>query len=406
MPTAIHSFSQEEMMAYFDGELPAERASAAAQHLEQCRECQRLAADFQSVSHRLTDWTFEASASAPPQILEGTGEIARRAFWKQPSVLIASAAAVLLLVWGVSVRRSITNDDRLAPSVTSAQRYSVIAPRRQAFMAEEQGASAGFRPDGVIGGVIGGVPGVPAPPPPAPVPGAPPSGPLIVRTAQLTVTSKSFDQSRAQVERIARTYQGYISELSFNTPNGAARTLTATLRAPAAQMDAVLQDLRHLGHVDSEAQGGQDVTQHYVDVNARLANLRTTEERLLQILRDRTGRLADVLQVEEAVDRTRGEIETTEAEQKSLSTQIAFATVNLTLSEEYKAPLNTGETSALIRLRNAAVEGYRNVVGLVMDVVEFLLSAGPVLLILVAVAFVPALWLWRRRDAKLWPFAQ
>src|SRR5260370_18575009 len=51
----------EELMAYLDGELPMDQAGAAAMHLERCRDCQGLAADFQRVSRRLTEWQIEPS---------------------------------------------------------------------------------------------------------------------------------------------------------------------------------------------------------------------------------------------------------------------------------------------------------------------------------------------------------
>jgi hypothetical protein len=219
---------------------------------------------------------------------------------------------------------------------------------------------------------------------------------LIVRTAQLAVTTRNFDQTRADVERITRAHQGYLAELNLTAPTGEGRTLSAGLRVPASQLDRILQELMHLGHVDSESQGAEDVTQHYVDVDARLSNLRTTEARLLQMLHDHTGKLADVLQVEEAVDRTRGEIETTEAEQKVLSTRIALAAVNLTANEEYKTPLGGNDGSTLTRLRNAAVAGYRGAIEGVIAVLAFLLSAAPSLLLVAAIAFFPARWVWRR----------
>jgi Putative zinc-finger len=51
----------EELMAYLDGELPMDQAGAAATHLERCRDCQGLAADFQRVSRRLMEWQVEES---------------------------------------------------------------------------------------------------------------------------------------------------------------------------------------------------------------------------------------------------------------------------------------------------------------------------------------------------------
>ncbi|MBV9225891.1 MAG: zf-HC2 domain-containing protein, partial [Acidobacteriaceae bacterium] len=51
-----HPFSQEQLMAYLDGELPGNEAAIAAAHLQHCRECQELAADLQSVSRHLSAW--------------------------------------------------------------------------------------------------------------------------------------------------------------------------------------------------------------------------------------------------------------------------------------------------------------------------------------------------------------
>src|SRR6266481_130881 len=56
-----HPVEQEELMAYLDGELPVDRAATAAAHLENCRECQEVAADLQSVSRRMVAWQVEPS---------------------------------------------------------------------------------------------------------------------------------------------------------------------------------------------------------------------------------------------------------------------------------------------------------------------------------------------------------
>src|SRR5882724_5816862 len=55
-----HPLEQEELMAYLDGELPADRAATAAAHLERCGDCQSVAADFQGVSRRLMAWQIES----------------------------------------------------------------------------------------------------------------------------------------------------------------------------------------------------------------------------------------------------------------------------------------------------------------------------------------------------------
>src|SRR5215831_12473706 len=56
-----HIVAPEELMAYLDGELPAEQAIDIAGHLESCRECQRLAADLKEVSAMMMGWEVEAA---------------------------------------------------------------------------------------------------------------------------------------------------------------------------------------------------------------------------------------------------------------------------------------------------------------------------------------------------------
>ena len=56
---AQHPIEQEEVMAYLDGELPVEQATAVAAHLGNCSDCQRIAADLKHVSEALMSWEIE-----------------------------------------------------------------------------------------------------------------------------------------------------------------------------------------------------------------------------------------------------------------------------------------------------------------------------------------------------------
>ena len=186
----------------------------------------------------------------------------------------------------------------------------------------------------------------------------------------------------------------------MTAPAGNPRTLAAKLRIPSDQLDAALAELKRLGRVDTEAQTGEEVTAQYVDLQARLANSRNTEQRLTDVLRERTGKLSDVLEVETEIARVRGEIESMEAERKTMATQVAFATLNLTLTEDYKANLEAVPPSTWTRFRNSAVEGYRSMTEGVVGLVVVVLSNGPSFLLWAALLFFPARMLWRRLAAK------
>src|SRR5260370_27978371 len=182
------------------------------------------------------------------------------------------------------------------------------------------------------------------------------NGPMIIRSAQLSLITKEFDKARANLEGIVKRHRGYVGELKANDTTGSGRTLTATLRVPADQLDATLTEVKTLGRVESESQSGQDVTSQYVDLQARLSNARNTEQRVTDLLRNRTGKLSAVLQIEQKVDRVRGQIEQMEAERKNMSNQVTSATLNTTISEDYKAELKVAPPSTSTRLSNAAVE--------------------------------------------------
>lgn len=377
--TSIHPFSQEEMMAYLDGELTPQRMLAAGRHLEECDECQRLVGDFKQVSETLMRWEVEEALSGlPPRV--GPWRRAAR-FWLRPNVLglTACVLTVVVAVALVSGRRKTEH----ARAIHSMEVNSdPIFESRPALV--DQGES------------VGSISGPPAAQTSQAVQSSS-KGVLIVRTAELTIVSSQFEQARASMEQTAAQAQGYVAQLLISSSADNGRTLDATLRIPAAELQTVIERLRGLGRLESESQADEDVTQRSVDLNAQLSNLATTETRLLQILREKTGSLADVLQVEEAVDRTRGEIEVTKAEQETLSKQLALASLRLRVSEQYRPSLGPNDPPISTRLRNAAIEGYRNLVGAGTALALFLLWVGPTLLVLIGICFFPARWLWKRR---------
>jgi hypothetical protein len=155
-------------------------------------------------------------------------------------------------------------------------------------------------------------------------------------------------------------------------------------------------DLKTLGRVENESQSGEEVTQQHADLVARLKNSRETEQRLQAILLQRTGKISDVLAVEQEIARVRGEIEQMGAEQKSLEHRVNFATIELQISEEYKAKLDNSSPSASTRIHNSLVTGYKSAAETLLGFVLFFAESGLTLLIWLVIILVPALLLVRR----------
>lgn len=221
-------------------------------------------------------------------------------------------------------------------------------------------------------------------------------GPMIARTVSLSIAVKDFDAGRASLDSILARHNGYAAGLDAATPQGAARTLQASLRIPAPQLAAAVSELKALGRVEAETQNGEEVTQQHADLLARLKNSRETEQRLQDVLRTRTGKVKDVLEVEQEIAGVRGQIEQMEAEQQTLEHRVNFATIDLKLAEEYKAELTTPAPSVAMQLRNAIVDGFRTAFQSFLALVLFLAESAPTLLLWLMILAFPSWLLWRR----------
>jgi hypothetical protein len=414
MTSSTHPFEQEEVMAYLDGELAANRAANVAAHLRECADCAASAEQMRDVSVRLSDWSVESApasltknldaaraehAVAKVRKLQGfSGRLGgKSSFLRNRWVWAAAGAAALLILVlriGLSTaRQELRHSEGLQLAYTEQSR-SADLPESQAvgttpdhFMARPApptsaaslGTSAKFSSPSADGQST-----------------PEPTAPMIARTASLSLTVKDFAPLEASVKAVAQRHNGYIASLNSASPQDAARTLSATLRIPSAQLESAISELKQLGRVEQESQSGEEVTKEFTDRTARMKNARATEERLLDVLRNHTGQVRDILATEQEIARVRGNIEQMEADQRALQTRVDFATIELSAQEEYKASLQGAPTATATRLHNAAVDGYRAAIDSVIGVGIWALQAFPTILIWAVALFAPARWIWRR----------
>jgi hypothetical protein len=75
---------------------------------------------------------------------------------------------------------------------------------------------------------------------------------------------------------------------------------------------------------------------------------------------------------------------------------VNFATVELNLTEEYRAQLNPPAASVSTRISNALIAGYHDASETVLGIVIFFAENGPTLLIWIMILGFPAVFIWRR----------
>ena len=112
-------------------------------------------------------------------------------------------------------------------------------------------------------------------------------GPQVVKTAtlRLGIAHGSFEDKVGEAHAVADSYAGFVVE-SFASQGSGKRIAEGSLvlRIPAESFDSALSRLRELGKVESLEERGRDVSKEFVDLNARVRQLRAVEAQLLELL--------------------------------------------------------------------------------------------------------------------------
>jgi hypothetical protein len=154
-------------------------------------------------------------------------------------------------------------------------------------------------------------------------------------------TGEAFDE----VQRLAGEMGGFVSESRVWRTEGHRRA-TVTVRIPASALEDALSQFRAVAlDVENETVDSQDVTEEYVDLEARLTNERRTEAELLELLasRSETGKTEDILEVHRELSNVRAQIEAIQGRMRYLENLSDMATVQITLTPDaLMQPIDVG----------------------------------------------------------------
>jgi len=156
----------------------------------------------------------------------------------------------------------------------------------------------------------------------------------LIRNATLELEILGFDGAVQKITAFANEEHGYIATTdSEKQANGKLRGQVVVKVLPE-NLDRFLQKIRSLGELKNQTLGTEDVTKAYLDTDARLKNAHVMEQRLIDMLKTKTGKVSDLLQVEKELGRVREEIEKMQGELKYWDSQVQFATVTISLTEK------------------------------------------------------------------------
>jgi hypothetical protein len=227
---------------------------------------------------------------------------------------------------------------------------------------------------------------------------APASAPRkIIYEAEISLVVKKMAETEAQITKLLKQHDGYVADANVDRRQGEELTGRWKVRVPAGQFDAFLDEVSKLGIAESRRQTAQDVTEEFVDLEAQISNKKKLEERIVALLKDASGTIKDVIEVERELARVRGEVEQMEGRLRYLTNRTDLTTISIVAREEenYVPPAAPTFANRIVQAWNSSLASLRTFgERLVVAVV----AAFPWLVVASAV-LVPTAWYVRKRNA-------
>ena len=191
---------------------------------------------------------------------------------------------------------------------------------------------------------------------------------MVIRTGTASIEVDSLQSAIARLKQLSARVGGYVANSNIESGKSQLRQAVMEVKIPATRFDEALTGLNPIGKLESVNVEAQDVGEEFVDVNARMENARRLERRLIDLLATRTGKLKDVLDVEQSLAQVREEIERYQGRIRYLQAHTAVSTLTVTMHE----PIPVVGAAGKSVMGEAFAQAWRNLVALIAFVIQAL----------------------------------
>jgi len=216
----------------------------------------------------------------------------------------------------------------------------------------------------------------------------------VVRSGALDLVVDKAEEAARQVQALAEGAGGWVESLRVYDVGDSQKNGSVIIRVPADKFKEVMENLKGLAiNVESEVVNAADVTDQYVDMEARLKNMRAEEEQYLAILKQAED-IEDILNVTQRLHKVRERIERMEAQLKLLAEEIKMSSITVSLTAEGDIEVFGVHWRPMVVVRQATREMLESLTGYVDAMIKFVFAVPALLLWLVTWA-VGLLIVWK-----------
>lgn len=192
------------------------------------------------------------------------------------------------------------------------------------------------------------------------------TGRKLIRTVNLSVETKEFDQMMETLQDQVEGLGGYIENM--DTYNGSTyhgysewKNATVTIRMPKNELQGFLDNVSGICNIVRHSESVEDVTLSYVDMESRRNALRTEQERLLAFL-EQAETIEEIITIEDRLTDVRYQLESMESQLRTYDNKIDYATVYLDIEEVRElTPIVEAEETAWKRIAEGFMTNLKDV---------------------------------------------
>lgn len=203
---------------------------------------------------------------------------------------------------------------------------------------------------------------------------------MIIRTGAMSLETENFTETEKTITELASRFSGYITNSGSSVNTSGKRQGTVEARIPSQNFDNFISEAENSGKVISLNINGNDITEEYIDTDARCKTQKALEERLIKLLEEKTAKLTDVVEVEEKLADVRAQIESMEGRMRFLKSQSDYSTLTVSIFEPSLLQTSTGG-GFFYEIEDAFGKGLNGFTEVLSGLITFIVAFSPLLII-------------------------
>jgi uncharacterized membrane protein len=228
---------------------------------------------------------------------------------------------------------------------------------------------------------------------------------MIIRSGTMSMEVDKYDETENKVKDIVKGFGGYVTNTSSTLNANGKKQGTVTVRVASDKFDAAIAEISKLGKVMNQNITGKDVTEEYMDADARLKTQRELESRLLKLLAEKTARLTDIVEVEQKLSGVRENIERTEGRMRYLKDQASYSTLIISISEPGLLVISAGG-GFFYEMGEAFKKGLKGFTTVLSGMITVIIALLPLIITALIIIYLVVKYFKRRKAMKVQPEVQ